>query len=160
MSDQGREFHKLQRALGQIVIDTEDARAAQREQDRAVAAGDMAQSIHAPVVGKVGRVPTMTDVTVSWLHPFLTDVATTQSESVLENPTFTHGIELTSDSFVMVSVQLSSWIRDESSFVVGAVVRVVAWAPEAPKKVRYSGVIHMTFTGYAAPQDDDEEDGD
>lgn len=150
------EIHRLRRALARMTIEATDAREAHDREIAAVAAGDMAQQIHASVEGRVARAPVFTEIDVTWPYPFLNDVAATDTS--MENPSFASGVELRSESPVFIDAQVRSWTRDDSSFITGARVRVTAWAPNAAKMTRYNAVIHMVFLGYAAPTDDNDDD--
>lgn len=60
-------------------------------------------------------------------------------------------------SEVLVHSQVVDWTYDESGLIVGAKVKVIAHAPSAITPVEFSGKLHLSFTGYAAPSDDDTE---
>lgn len=58
---------------------------------------------------------------------------------------------------VIVHAQAQEWIYNDSGLIVGAKVKVIAHAPGEGTPVPFSGKLHLSFTGFAAPTDDDDE---
>lgn len=154
MSDHAR----LGRALAQMQIETVEARERHDAAIARVAAAEMIQQVHVEIRGVVNRSIGSIDVTVGWPHPFLHDVAKSQMESDLESPTFAYGVELRSEMPIIVQAQLRRWIRDERSFITSAEIRILIWGPDMPKPERFTGKVHLSFIGFAAPMEDEEED--
>lgn len=143
-------------ALGQMTAEMLEQQR-QRDADQLpIEATDMAQQVHVDIKGKVGRKLLYTEVDVTWPYPFMMKVSQSQQESTLATPTFTPGIELKTADHVEISVYLLRWNENEAELIVGATVRIVVKAPEAPKLIDYDATVHMMFTGYAAPSEDDD----
>lgn len=112
------------------------------------------------------------DYTVAFRQAFLGRVSPTTSDGQLPNPTFGDSYEITSYSdtdgepilnyeddpvipILIYHSQVTEWLLDSSSFLKGAKVRTVGSVPDpngyVPTEVLATAVIHLTFTGYAAP---------
>lgn len=152
-----RDIERLRRSINALTIGVVQAQRTRERELGPLSAGDIVQQVQVPVSGRVGRTPVQDDFEVQWEHPFLTRVAKGQSTMSFDNPTFATGIELKSADPVMLNVHLTDWVEDDSSFIVGAKVRLSAWSPNAPKLSRFSGIVHLTFFGYAAPTEEDPE---
>lgn len=152
-----RDSARLRRSLAALTIGVVDAQRVRQRELAPLAASDMVQQVQVPISGKVGRTPTSEIIDVQWPHPFLTRVSKMRTTMPFDNPTFTTGIELKSLATVMVEVQVVDWLDDDSSFLTGARVKMIAWSPDAPKMATFSGTVHLTFFGYAAPITDDSE---
>jgi hypothetical protein len=63
-------------------------------------------------------------------------------------------VEILTDSFVNITCQVRGWIENESGWVMGANIRVLAFAPGAARGKVFRASAHLTFTGYAAPPED------
>lgn len=148
----------LASALGRLTSETLEQ---QRERDAnqlPVEPTDMVQQVHLNLKGTVGEKPLYQEVNAHWPYPFMMKVASGQQDSTLDKPTFCTGVELRSDSHVLIDAQVVGWIEDDSELITGARIRVAVWSPTAPRLVDYDGTIHMTFTGYAATAEDDDTD--
>lgn len=61
-------------------------------------------------------------------------------------------------SDVIVHSQIQEWVYNDSGLIVGAKVKVIAHAPgRTDAAVPFSGKLHLSFTGYASPTEDDTE---
>jgi hypothetical protein len=163
VSENLHDVHRLHHALGQIVVDAVDDRAALEAELAAIAPGDMIQQLQLDISGQATSTPAVLDFEVSWPNPFLNDVAPGDVDGNLDNPSFAPGIEMQSDGAVMAQVQVRRWIRDESSLIVGALLRAITWtaySPEVPPPAPspFRAVLHLTFIGYAVPADEDDDD--
>jgi hypothetical protein len=159
MSDP-RDVHRLRRSLGQLTIDAVDARLAAAREASELAPGDMVQHIQLEVGGQAAATVGFNDFEVYWPNPFLNDVARGDVGNDLDNPNLATGIELTSDDPVLTQVQLRRWLRDESSLIVGAQMRFLVWSPsdDPMHAAQYKATLHLSFIGYAAPADPDDND--
>lgn len=149
--------HRLGRALGRMTV---DAVAEQRAHDKLiseVSAFDMTQQIHLKVKGKIGRTPVITEVDVNFPYPFLMKVARSQTEGTKDRPHFGVGIEMATDHHITVEAHVRRWIENDSMFITGAQIRVMSVAPYAEKLTPYSAIVHLSFSGYAAPTEGDTE---
>lgn len=121
-----------------------------------MAAGDVAQQVQVEVNGRVGQEPVVQTVEVKFPMPLLNRVAPNQHNNT-PNPTFASGVEIVTGGLVILQAQLQSWTEDDSSFIVGARMKLIAFSPNAHRRRRYSAVVHLTFFGYGAPVEDDTE---
>lgn len=153
------EVHRLRHSLGQITVDAVDARLAHEREIAAVAPGDMIQQVQLTIAGEATATSGADEFEVYWADPFLHDVARGDMDYDLDNPSFASGIELLADAAVWVQVQVRRWLRDDSSLIVGALVRVLVMCPEATQTpAPFRGTLHLSFIGYGVPSDDDDQD--
>lgn len=153
------DIHRLQHSLVEVAVDAVDTRLANEREAAELGAGDMIQQVQLPVEGYAGALIGTSFVDVTFLHPFFNDIAPGQmGDSNLKNPTFVPGVEITSDDPVLVHAQVRRWLRNDRSLITGAQLRVMAWSPDAAGQHQYKGVLHCSFIGFGAPNDDDEED--
>jgi hypothetical protein len=155
--DQHRARVRLQRSLQAISVGHVKGRERLRAELAPMEAGDMAQAVHVPVKGKAGTRLAMTDLRVTFAYHFLTKITVGDDEDEPTEPTFGSGVELRSDAPVMIDVVLRDWIEDDRGLVTGAKVRVQAIAPGVIQEQNFNAVVHLTFTGYAAPAEDDDD---
>ena len=121
-----------------------------------LAGSDQAQHLQIPVSGRAGRRPVWSEVTVNWPNPIIT-LDPTRNDMDITTPHFSFGVELKSDGFVIIQPQVKRWTQNPAEFWVGALLRVAAWIPEAPKQTGFSAIVHMTVFGWAAALADEEE---
>ena len=122
----------------------------------ATEASDMSQVVQLHASGIAQTEPVWTEGEVQLPYPFIQHIDDTQTDSGLAMPHFASGVELQSDGFVLLDAQVRTWIYSEEGWITGARVRVAAWAPGGAG-VQYVAVVHLTFTGFAAPSDDESE---
>lgn len=149
--------HALSRGLSELTSGTLEAKEKVDQESAPIAAGETIQRIHLPVTGYAGRKLVWTDTFLSWPYPILNDMAAGQHESEQQTPHFATGVELWTDVQVLLNATIMDWGQDDNEFYVGAKLRISAWSPEAPKIVKYQGVIHVAFFGYSAAGDDDND---
>lgn len=150
--------HRLADSLVGLTIDAAEARQSYDDHARGLAATDMLQHVQLPISGKCKGEPVITELTVNFPYPFLLLVAPGATESDLEAPHFVFGVQMVAASrYVNIDVQVIDYPVTARGFMERARLRVVAFSPGAPKKINFSAVIHMTFTGYAAPTETDAE---
>jgi hypothetical protein len=156
VSDQGNVYGQLARSLDALTIGNAEATEDREARDRVLQGTDMTQNIQIPVSGVAWREPVWTQIEVSWAYPFLNRIDRSRTDSDLEDPHFNYGCELQSDANVIIMAQIRDWIEDpETGWLIGAQVRVCAWCPQGRKKHSWTGKIHMSFTGYGAPSEDE-----
>lgn len=122
-----------------------------------LASTEMIQRIHVPVTGVAGRATVYSEIDVEWPYPIINLMAAGEHESDQQTPHFATGVELQTDEHVFLDAHIRAWAQDDRDFYIGATVRLIAWAPEALKAVRFSAVLHLSFMGYAAASEDDTE---
>lgn len=147
----------LGRSLAALTL---GAAQAQAERETALAtldASDMSQVVQLQANGKAGVTPIWIERQVALPYPFVHQIDPTRADSGLSTPHFATGIELLTDGHVLIDAQVRAWIHDERDWITAAKVRVSAWAPQAAKPVTFSAVVHLTFSGYAAPSEDESE---
>lgn len=149
----------LARSLAALTIGVQKQQEKREEQLAPTRLGNMVQAVQTPFKGEVGRTPTSTDVTVNWPYPFL--YAPAQTDSNLQLPHFAPGIELLDlpPAPVIIIPQLHRWLRNDDEWTLGCVVGLTCWVPNAKKKVKFTGILHTTISGYGAPTEDEDEDG-
>lgn len=152
---------RLQRSLTAITIGSRQAERKLQAELAPLVGGDVTQAIHVPVTGKVTSSWVHTEVTVGFTMKFLSRILVDEDDVEPTVPTFTYGVELQSEWPVIVQAFLRDWIEDDSGLIVSARVRL-GWvgAPgwtlgEKP----VAATMHLQFTGYAAPEGDDDDQG-
>lgn len=148
---------RLAQGLGQLSYGDGEAKDARDAALKPLAAGQFNQQMQIPVSGNVGRTPVVKEVPVTWPYPFLTRVAGSRGGNNLTSPVFTSGIEMQSPQNTIVTVQVRRWRENDSGFIVGALIRVVAWTPDANRIQEFRAIMHLNFSGYAGPSEDDSE---
>jgi hypothetical protein len=148
---------RLARSIGALVVGEPQATEERETALRPISGGDMAQNIRAPIEGTAFRRPQWTRFGVSWPNPFLMAMSPQQTDGDLRTPHFTPGVEIVSGANVIIQVLLREWVTDARGFYTGASLAVGAWLPEAPKRVNFSGFLHLSFSGYAGPSEDDSQ---
>lgn len=148
----------LARSLNALTVGVVKAREAREEQLAPLRLGNIIQALQVPLSGKVAEKPQRIEIPVSWPYPFV--YAPAQTDSNLELPHFAPGIELLSPSPVIIIAQLHGWTRNDEEWTTGATVGVTAWIPGAKKKQEFTALLHLTFTGYGAPSEDEDDEGD
>lgn len=150
---------RLHRALDSMTVGFERNRARVEAEVAPQRPGDLLHVAHVPVRGSVRGVAVALNVVVTWgSAPFLTRFqvdADDELETV--NPTFSFGYELQSDANVMMTACVREWLLDDRGLLDGARLRVFAVAPGEDAPVGFSGMAHLSFMGYAAPMDDDDD---
>lgn len=145
---------RLADSLGQLSYGaSEDFEARERELEP-LRAGRFMQNIQIPVNGKASSHAVSTEMRVSFMHPFLGTVGGSRNDG-LKRPHFNYGVEMLTASHVIIQAQVRSFVENETQFMVGAMIRVLAWLPNATKQHAFSAVLHLSFTGYAGPSEDD-----
>lgn len=147
----------LERSLSALLIDAPEAQAEREAQLEPLRGSDMSQVLQVSAAGLAARQPIWTEQELIFPYPFVQNIDPTAADSGLENPHFATGVELLTGDNVMIDAQVRGWVYSPEGWVTGARVRISAWAPNARKKVRYSAVVHLTFSGYATPTDDESE---
>lgn len=148
----------LGRSLSALVIGTPEAK---EERDRSLyhlRAQDMAQHIRVPINGKVGRLMLWAEVGLHFPVPFIMGLDRRGTEGSLDDPHVTYGIYMnTPGASVVIQPQVTAWTTDDRGFYSGAQLRVGAFSPGAPKGVSFQAGLHLTFSGYGAPSEDDSQ---
>lgn len=143
----------LERSLAALTIGTVKAREERAAMLDPISGGNMLQFRQVPIAGHVGKDASVAEVTVDWAYPFVAANAQTDSDS--ERPHFSYGIELLSTGPVMIVPQLVGWHDADDGTTDAATIRVTAWVPGAKKKHDFNAILHLTFSGYAVPGEDD-----
>jgi hypothetical protein len=119
--------------------------------------GDMAQNIQFPVSGNASAKAAWTSVEVFWRYPFFQKYDKSRTDSNLDNPTFTYGVEMLTDAPVVVFVAVRDWLESDEGWQIGARMRVSCFSPgfSGNKKIQFQGIVHCTFMGWAAPAEDE-----
>lgn len=149
-------FGALTRSLAELTLGQRKAAEDRQKLDDVLAGSDMTQNLQIPCGGSASRAPVWTKTLVLFPYPFLNNIDRTRTDSELVHPHFTYGVEIHSDANVIITTQIREWIEDpDTGWMVGAQVRVCAWCPQARKNHRWTGVIHLSFTGYGAPAEEE-----
>jgi hypothetical protein len=148
-----RATHSLTRSLEELTIGVHRSLRKNEAREGQLGGGTFMQYLTLDVHGRVDSSLQAIDIPIDWELPFLMRVDPRNANG-REDPHFTSGIEILTDSFVNLSCQVRSWIENESGWVMGANMRVLAFAPGAARGHTFRAVAHLTFTGYAAPYED------
>lgn len=148
----------LDRALGAMTVGFERTRSRVSAEQAPLEPGDMQHLAQIPVKGSAGGTVTAFDTTVTWPDaPFLSRLQVNEDDVEPADPQFAFGYELQSDANVIMGGCIKEWIEDERGLIVSARVRIFAFSPGATDPLEFNGVAHLTFTGFAAPTDDDDD---
>lgn len=149
----------LARSLAALTIGVQAQQEKREEKLAPTRLGNLVQAVQTPIKGEVGAKPVSTEVTVKWPYPFL--YAPAQTNSNLRLPHFAPGIELLDlpPAPVIIIPQLHRWLRNDDEWTLGCVVGLTCWGPGAPKKFKFSAMLHTTISGYGAPTEDEDEEG-
>lgn len=150
--------HRLQRSLRAITIGAPQRQRKLEAELAPLRGGDTAQGVHVPVKGKAGAVLSNTELTVGLPLKFLTRILVAEDDVEPTVPTFTYGYELLSDADVILTACVRDWIEDERGLIASARVRVSSLAPGASEQLPFNAVMHLQFTGIAAPDEGDDDD--
>lgn len=148
---------RLQRSLTAITIGSRQAERRLEAEIGPLRAGDMSQAVHIALKGNAGSALSATNVTTMFHYPFLTRILVDEDDVEPTEPTFGFGYELQSDAPVMISACVRDWLEDERGLIVGARLQLLAVAPGATAQLPFNAVAHLTFMGFAAPDDDDDD---
>jgi hypothetical protein len=149
---------RLQRSLGAIVIGSRQAERKLEAELAPLRGGDVTQVVHVPIQGKAGGVLATTELTVSLPQRFLTRILVAEDDVEPTTPTFTYGYELASDAPVEFGAVVRDWIEDDSGLIRAVRVRLSAYAPGATLQLPFNATAHLMFTGFAAPDGDEDDD--
>lgn len=155
---QHRARREITNALSTMTVDAVEAKEARQKALRPMASGDTAQIFQVPVNGKVGKKISHVDFRVTFADPFIMQVGPTQTDMLYDWPQFTSGIQMQSKRPILMDVQVLEYGTDNAQFVTSAKCRLFAWSPEARRKFDFHAMVHLTFIGFSAPQED-ETDG-
>lgn len=148
-----RDTHRLSRSLEELTIGVHRSVRKNEAQESQLGGGTFMQYMTVDVTGQVGSSLTVIDVPVDWEVPFLNRVDPRNAKGRI-NPHFASGVEILTDSYVSITCQVRSWLENEQGWVMGANMRVLAHSPGAARGQKFRAVLHLTFTGYAAPSED------
>lgn len=122
------------------------------------AAAEMDQYVHYRLRGSIGRDPAWHDIDLVFPYPFLSEVDPNATDTTLRVPHFVQpGVEWKNGPDIVVNAILRAWVRDEYGLFTGATMRLAVSAPRAGKVDPIEAVLHFTFSGYAAPTEDDSQ---
>lgn len=145
----------LTRSLAALTIGEPKAYIERESELYDLRAMDMAQHVIAPFSGNVLRQPLWTTLRIAFPNPFIMAMDPGKTDSTVRHPHFTSGVECRAP--IIVHANLTGWASDDRDFFTGASLNVGVYAPNAPKRVSFEGQLHLTFFGYAAPEEDDSQ---
>jgi hypothetical protein len=119
--------------------------------------GEYEQQVQLKFSGTAGNEWGYVDADIYFQNPFL--YAPAQRMVPFDRPHFSKGFELLNagPTLVHLDAQVTDWHINESSFIVGAKVRIYATAPSmttAPQP--FSAIAHLTFQGFSTYAEGDE----
>lgn len=141
----------LRRSVEALAIGIPQAKE-RREAELFASAGQVAQHVPVRVKGKVGRSTTTTTLRLRFPAPFVQ--LDKHLAGPLDTPTPSYGVEIHSGGVVILQPQITQWTKDDRGFIVGALARLIAWAPDAPKAASFEATVHFTFYGFGAEDED------
>lgn len=153
-----RPIGQLDRVLDTLTIGLLTGKEKRDAQLAFSATREVEQQVRVPLSGDAGNGWGFVDQAVNWELPFI--YAPAQRDSNFPTPHFSYGVVLGSGTanFVDVRAQVLTWSFNDSSWVIGAMMRFASSAPmlEGEETVPYSAIAHLTFQGYAALTDEPE----
>lgn len=154
-----RPTEALERALLELTVGSKRAALAKQLANAQNSGGECAQHVKILVASTAGKHPQSIDFDVTFPQPFI--YAPNQSTDSLPEPHFSHGIELTTAKVLPdIKPYLLRWKMDDSARYTGAVIRISAYIPNAPKLQKFTATLHLTFYGWAAPTEVEDESTD
>lgn len=147
----------ITRSLTAIAIEEPQAVDDSREALASLEGGDMAQCVQFAINGTATADAAWASTEVRWQYPFFQHLDKTRTDSALDNPTASFGIELHTDAPVVIFVAVRDWIESDEGWQIGARLRVACFAPGAVGEETFSGMVHCTFLGWAAPAEEEDE---
>lgn len=148
-----RDTQRLGRALGELTIGVHRSVAKNEAREQELGGGTFMQYLTLDLHGRVDANLQVIDTAVDWELPFLMRVDPRNAKG-RRDPHFSSGVEILTNSFVNITCQVRGWIENDSGWVTGANMRVLAFAPGAARGTTFHAAAHLTFTGYAAPYED------
>lgn len=113
---------------------------------------EVEQQVRVEVAGEAGNAWGFTDRLVNWKLPFF--YAPAQRDPPFETPHFSYGFEhnVQTGELIVAQASILRWIKNKSSWIVGAEVRFAVQAPNltGTSAIPYSLTSHLTFQGWAA----------
>lgn len=146
--------HRVQRSLAHLTVGAQLAYIEREKRENELRAGETEQQYKALVNGVAGAAMTWQTVTITFTEPFVP--ATDRRDSDFETPAFTFGAEMRSRVPVILTAVVTGWLTDDDGEVTGARLAIGAHNPGAGD-VKFDGIVHLVFQGWAAPALDDDE---
>lgn len=113
------------------------------------------QQFQIPMSGTARFTPEYVRAAVPFAWSFYN--ATGQRDSDLVVPQMSWGLELQSNDPIFATVCVMEWDKKGADQVEGAVLAIGCYEPSG-LDVRFKGSMHVTFQGYGAPVEYDEDD--
>lgn len=152
----------LQRSLGALSFGMVRAMESRKELLGKTALRERDQHFQIPIVGRAPRLGISTDwnlVDITFRVGFVD--ATGQRDSPYTLPQVAFGSVITSENPVIVNACVIRWKFEEddadTGAVIGARIAVAALSATAVATA-FKGTLHVTFTGYGAPNDAEQEE--
>lgn len=149
----------LQRSIAALAIGAPQANQERADALYAVSGAEMDQHVHVAIDGAISPGATAwAEVDVTFPFPFLMAMDPGAADTTIRVPHFTHpGVEMLKGPDIQVYVTLREWLTDDLGFYTGATFRIGVFSPTSRKAADYDARLHFTFSGYAAPTDDDSQ---
>lgn len=148
-----RPIHQAQRSIADLTI--KGVKATQKLQrwyeEQGLSETD--QQYQFQISGTAATLAAFTTLPITFDFPF--HYAPGQRDSDLETPHMTYGFVC--DAFVMLSAHVVDWTQDEDTGAYTAAT-VAVGCLSAVSDLDFTGVVHMTFQGFSAPDDTDTSD--
>lgn len=143
----------LERSLVDLAVGSHQAREDRLNALISTKSGEYTQQVQVEISGHASILWGYADIAVSWEHPFV--YAPLQRDPQFERPHLSHHLEWTGSQadLVVGHAHVVSWLQSDQGWYIGAKVRVAVMAPNT--EVDYSGVLHLSFQGYACPTDEE-----
>jgi hypothetical protein len=148
----------LERSIADMLIGTQRALRKRERALESISGGEFDQQVQLPVSGVAATTWGHADSPVSWEHPFI--FSPLQRNPQFPTPQVTHHFEFTRtpSDLVLVTANIIGWNENQSGWLIGAKVRVASCAPNSTGNIPFTGILHLTFEGYAFPTDSGAED--
>lgn len=106
------------------------------------------QQFQVPVSGEAAQLVEFSTVTVTFDETIY--LAPAQRQNRLEEPHFTFGSSMQSDTPVMLTATVQKWIKDTAGNFTGAQVAIGASAAGVGL-TKFKGNVHLNFQGFSSP---------
>lgn len=140
----------LSRSLSAMTIGVVKAKEQRDRTDDLLGLRETEEQHRISIEGEASQILAWTNVEIALDNVYL--AATGQREIPHETPQIWHGAEIESATPVLVTACVMEWKRTTNDEIVGATVAVGTMG-EGP----FSGYLHLTIQGFAAPSDDAQE---
>lgn len=140
--------NSIARSISTLGFRLADQQHAKKQEGAASKLAETDQQFQVTVSGEAAQLVEWTEITVTFDETIY--VAPSQRQNALEEPHFTFGSSMQSDTPVMLHATVQKWTKDTSGNFTGAVVALGA-AAASSSLTKFKATVHLTFQGFSSP---------